>query len=892
MTLCGMISEKQKKRNGRKMNVDRSTLSPMMQQYFDVKDKYPGHIVFFRLGDFYEMFFDDAVVVSKALELTLTGRDCGQEERAPMCGIPYHSAEIYIKKLIDLGYRVAICEQMEDPKLVKGLVKRDVIRIVTPGTLTESNLLDDSKNNFIAALFVNGGAASICFADISTGTAELFIYKDRSETELSEAIINEISRFAPAELLVNPEAKKLTQVIDFIHTRMELTETVLEDDKFDRSLHLGTLLAQFSAESLSDMNVDENDDCSVAALCGLFYYISDTQRAAVGRFTELVTCSDKRFMEIDLTARRNLELTETLRNKERRGSLIWVLDRTRTSMGKRLLKSYIEQPLLKPAAIIDRLDAVEELYNDPVMQGELGDALEGVYDLERLMTRVVYKTATPRDVKALAKTAEQMPLIKSLIANCRTALLKGLESRIHELKEIAALVDNAISDDPPQVVKDGGVIKDGFNPELDRLRGIIKNGRSIIDDIENREKEKTGIKNLKIGYNRVFGYYIEVTKSYYDLVPAEYIRKQTLANCERFITDELKKAEEEISGASEKTLVMEAEIFAEVRDFIGSRLTEVQETAQAAAALDVLCSFAEVSMRNRYVKPDIVLDGTLDIKGGRHPVVEQMITGEMYVPNDVYLDTDSRRMAIITGPNMAGKSTFMRQTALIVLMAQIGCFVPADSARISIADRIFTRVGASDDLTAGQSTFMVEMSEVADILKHATKQSLVILDEVGRGTSTFDGISIATAVAEYIANRKKIGCKTLFATHYHELIGLEGRVEGVKNYSVAVKKYGESIKFLRKIVEGGVDDSYGIEVAKLAGLPKGVVARAKELLADMEAEKYASGAAPVKKEEEQQISFGSMKEEQVLSRLRKTNPDEYSPRDALLLLQELCDMLN
>ena len=864
----------------------------MMQQYFDVKDKYPGHIVFFRLGDFYEMFFDDAVVVSKALELTLTGRDCGQEERAPMCGIPYHSAEIYIKKLIDLGYRVAICEQMEDPKLVKGLVKRDVIRIVTPGTLTESNLLDDSKNNFIAALYVNGGAASICFADISTGTAELFIYKDRSETELSEAIINEISRFSPAELLVNTEAKKLSQVIDFIRTRMELTETVLEDDKFDRSLHLGTLLAQFSAESLSDMNVDENDDCSVAALCGLFYYISDTQRAAVGRFTELVTCSDKRFMEIDLTARRNLELTETLRNKERRGSLIWVLDRTRTSMGKRLLKSYIEQPLLKPAAIIDRLDAVEELYNDPVMQGELGDALEGVYDLERLMTRVVYKTATPRDVKALAKTAEQMPLIKSLIANCRTALLKGLEGRIHELKEIAALVDNAISDDPPQVVKDGGVIKDGFNPELDRLRGIIKNGRSIIDDIENREKEKTGIKNLKIGYNRVFGYYIEVTKSYYDLVPAEYIRKQTLANCERFITDELKKAEEEISGASEKTLVMEAEIFAEVRDFIGSRLTEVQETAQAAAALDVLCSFAEVSMRNRYVKPDIVLDGTLDIKGGRHPVVEQMITGEMYVPNDVYLDTDSRRMAIITGPNMAGKSTFMRQTALIVLMAQIGCFVPADSARISIADRIFTRVGASDDLTAGQSTFMVEMSEVAEILKHATKQSLVILDEVGRGTSTFDGISIATAVAEYIANKKKIGCKTLFATHYHELIGLEGRVEGVKNYSVAVKKYGESIKFLRKIVEGGVDDSYGIEVAKLAGLPKGVVARAKELLADMEAEKYASGAAPLKKEEEQQISFGSMKEEQVLSRLRKTNPDEYSPRDALLLLQELCDMLN
>lgn len=874
------------------MNVDRSTLSPMMQQYFDVKDRYPGHIVFFRLGDFYEMFFDDAVVVSKALELTLTGRDCGQEERAPMCGIPYHSAEIYIKKLIDLGYRVAICEQMEDPKLVKGLVKRDVIRIVTPGTLTESNLLDDSKNNFIASLYVHEGAASLCFADISTGTAELFTHKDKSPAELCESVINEISRFSPAELLVNPEAKGLSQVMDFIRTRMELCETVLEEDKFDRELHLGTLLAQFSVESLSDMNLDEGDKCSVAALCGLFYYISDTQRAAVGRFTELVTYSDKRFMEIDLTARRNLELTETLRNKEKRGSLIWVLDRTRTSMGKRLLKSYIEQPLLKPAAIIDRLDAVEELYSDPVLQGELGDALEGVYDLERLMTRVVYKTANPRDIKALAHTAEQMPRIKALLGNVRTNLLKGLEGKIHELKEIAALVDNAIADDPPPVVKDGGVIKDGFNSELDRLRGIIKGGKGIIDEIETREKEKTGIKNLKIGYNRVFGYYIEVTKSYYDLVPAEYIRKQTLANCERFITDELKKAEEEIAGASEKTLVMEAEIFAEVRDFIGSRLTEVQETAQAAAALDVLCSFAEVSMRNRYVKPDMVIDGTLDIKGGRHPVVEQMISGEMYVPNDVYLDTDSRRMAIITGPNMSGKSTFMRQTALIVLMAQIGCFVPADSARISIVDRIFTRVGASDDLTAGQSTFMVEMSEVADILKHATKQSLVILDEVGRGTSTFDGISIATAVAEYIANKKKIGCKTLFATHYHELIGLEGRVEGVNNYSVAVKKYGESIKFLRKIVEGGVDDSYGIEVAKLAGLPKGVVSRAKELLSEMEAEKYAQSGVPKKQEEEQQISFGSMKEEQVLSRLRKTNPDEYSPRDAMLLLQELCDMLN
>ena len=593
-------------------------------------------------------------------------------------------------------------------------------------------------------------------------------------------------------------------------------------------------------------------------------------------------------MELDLTARRNLELCETMRSKEKKGSLLWVLDHTKTSMGKRLLKSYIEQPLIKPAAIIARLDAVEELTENLILLDELTAALDGVYDLERLMTRVMYKSATPRDIKALAQTAAQMPAIKSMTEGCRTSLLKGLSGNIHGLEDISALVDNAVNDDPPALLKDGGVIRDGFNAELDRLRGIIKNGKGIIDDIEMREKERTGIKSLKIGYNRVFGYYIEVTKSYYDLVPPDYIRKQTLANAERFITEELKKAEEEIAGASERVLVLEAEIFAEVRDFIASRLSEVQETASAVAALDVLCSFADVSMKNRYVKPDIVIDGSIDIKGGRHPVVELMINDEMYVPNDTYLDTGDRRMAIITGPNMSGKSTYMRQTALIVLMAQTGCFVPAEYARISIVDRIFTRVGASDDLTAGQSTFMVEMSEVADILRHATKQSLVILDEVGRGTSTFDGISIATAVAEHIANSRKIGCKTMFATHYHELIGLEGRVDGVKNYSVAVKKYGESIKFLRKIVEGGVDDSYGIEVAKLAGLPKSVVSRAKELLFEMETEKTQHKAVD---NSEQQISFGAMKDEEVLTRLKKTNPDEYSPRDAMLLLQELCDML-
>ncbi len=862
----------------------------MMQQYFEVKDKYPDFIVFFRLGDFYEMFFDDAVVASKALELTLTGRDCGQEERAPMCGIPYHSAEIYIKKLIDRGFRVVICEQTEDPKLAKGIVKRDVIRIVTPGTLTESNLLDDSRNNFIGAVYVKGSSACICFADISTGTAELFAHRDKPDGELEEELINEISRFSPSELLLNGEASRMAGLTSFIRNAMSISEMVLKDEDFSRELHEDILLRQFSANKPEDIGVGTADEISLGALCGLFYYISDTQKAAVGRFTELHTYSDKRFMELDITARRNLELCETMRSKEKKGSLLWVLDRTRTSMGKRLLKSYIEQPLVRPAAIIDRLDGVEELISEPVILSELSEALGGVYDLERLMTRVMYKSATPRDIKALAQTADKMPEIKALTAGRRTPLLSALSDKICELTEISALVGNAIIDDPPALLKDGGVIKSGFNAELDRLRGIIGNGKSLIDGIEAREKEKTGIKNLKIGYNRVFGYYIEVTKSYYSMVPPEYIRKQTLANCERFITDELKKAEEEIAGASERVLVMEAEIFGEVRDFIASKLTEVQQTAQAAAALDVLCSFADVSMKNRYVKPDIAVDGVIDIKAGRHPVVEQMINDEMYVPNDTYLDINKCRMAVITGPNMAGKSTYMRQTALIVLMAQIGCFVPADYAKISIVDRIFTRVGASDDLTAGQSTFMVEMKEVADILSHATSQSLVILDEVGRGTSTFDGISIATAVAEHIASKKKIGCKTMFATHYHELIGLEGRVEGVKNYSVAVKKIGESIRFLRKIAEGGTDDSYGIEVAKLAGLPKSVISRAKEILGEMELEKASRSSKPVC-EDKKQISFCSMREEEVIDRLKKTNPDEYSPREALCLLQELCGLL-
>lgn len=864
--------------------IDFDKLSPMMKQYFSVKNKCTDHILFFRLGDFYEMFFDDAIMVSKELELTLTGRDCGLEERAPMCGIPYHAADIYIKKLIENGHKVAICEQLTDPKETKGIVERDIIRIVTPGTLTESNLLDDSKNNYIGAVYVQDKTCAICFADISTGEVHLF---NKSSKDLQGEIINELSRFDPVEILFNGKFLDFKQVQDFIRNKMSVSVQLLDDECFDVKAKKEVILRQFNISDLDEISLHEGT-VEAACVCGLFDYISDTQKSLVGRFTEIKRYNDNFFMELDLTARRNLELTETLRNKEKKGSLLWVLDHTKTSMGKRLLKSYIEQPLVKLAIITNRLDAVEQLCRKSVLQQELAEALSKVYDIERLMTRVMYKTATPRDVKSLSLTALQIPEIKRILGEFNAKLLVELNSKIDTLTDISNIIEKAIVDDPPITAKEGGVIKDGFNEELDRLRHIIKGGKGIIDEIEQRERDATGIKSLKIGYNRVFGYYIEVTKSYYDLVPDTYIRKQTLANCERFITDELKKTENEILGANEKVLSLEANIFAEVRDYIAEQLAKVQETASSIAQLDVLCSFAYVSMKNEYTKPDIAIDGIIDIKDGRHPVVELMLNDEMYVPNDTYLDMNSNRMSIITGPNMSGKSTYMRQVALITLMAQIGCFVPAKSAKITIVDKIFTRVGASDDLTAGQSTFMVEMSEVADILKNATKQSLVILDEVGRGTSTFDGISIATSVAEYIANTRVLGCKTLFATHYHELIKLADRIDGVNNYSVAVKKIGEDIKFLRKIVPGGVDDSYGIEVAKLAGLPNKVLSRAKELLNEMELSKAQEKTAVAR---DDQISFQSMGDDRILDRLKKTNADEFTDAEAKAFLKELTDSL-
>lgn len=870
------------------IEIDRKKLSPMMQQYFEVKDKYKDCILFFRLGDFYEMFFDDAVIVSKALELTLTGRDCGLEERAPMCGVPYHSADMYIKRLIDIGKKVAVCEQLTDPAETKGIVVRDVIRVVTPGTITESGMLEDGENNYICSIFYDETekTCGIASADISTGEADISCFEGK---EAEQGVINELSRCQPAEVIFPESFLSLKYVADFIKTRLNCAVTLRDFDCFFPEKQRSNVCEVFGVNDVAELGISENGaDC--AAVCGLFDYIRDTQKTSVSRFTALNLLNGDAFMGLDLNARRNLELTETLRNKEKKGSLMWVLDSTRTSMGRRLLKNWIEQPLKSPARIIERLDAVEALYKKSVVLSDIGELLDRTYDLERLMTKIMYKSANPRDVKSLSATAMQLPLLKEELSKLgNSKLLAKYNSEISDLGEIVRLVENAIMDEPPISVKDGGVIRDGFNKELDDLRHIMTHGKEIIDEIEQREKEATGIKNLKIGFNRVFGYYLEVTRSYYDLIPEGWIRKQTLANAERFITEELKNAENSILGAKDKALSLEADIFCEVRDFLATKLASVQQTASAVAAVDVLCAFAETSLRNLYVKPEIAIDGTVDIKGGRHPVVELMLENEIFVPNDIYIDNKSNRMSIITGPNMSGKSTYMRQTALIVLMAQIGCFVPADSAKVSVVDKIFTRVGASDDLTAGQSTFMVEMSEVSDILKNATPESLVILDEVGRGTSTFDGVSIARAVAEHICGSKKLGCKTLFATHYHELIGLENELEGVKNYSIAVNKHGGNIRFLRKIVRGGVDESYGVDVAKLAGLPAKVVSRARELLAEMEQSHKSQSV--VKAVDDDQISFGSMNREAALDMLERTNIDELTDSECRDLLRDMVELM-
>ncbi len=857
-------------------------VSPMLKQYLDIKSKYGGYILFFRLGDFYEMFFEDATTVSRELELTLTAR-----AGSPMCGVPFHSAEQYIKRLIDRGFKVAICEQLTDPHASKGLVERGVIRLVTAGTVTEASMLTDDSNNYITSIYAEDGAVGLAFADISTGEIHVF---EKSGKNIEQEIIAELSRFNPVELLINKGFLDLKEVHSFVTVRLKSCVCEMPDENtFDNS-DLSVITAQFENKSdigqlgISSMRMVQR------ALCALFRYVGEAHKATVKRFVELTAHSGIEYMDLGLAAQRNLEITETMRTKEKRGSLLWVLDKTVTAMGRRRLRAWIERPLISHTAILSRLNAVEELMQSSAVLGDVRAALKGVFDLERLMSRVMYKSASPRDIYALGQTCMRLPLLKKEISVLKSKLLIELNGSIDELAEIAQLVENAIVDEPPVSLKDGGVIKGGFNEEIDRLRDITGGGESILREMEQREREATGIRTLKVGYNRVFGYYIEVSKSFVGQVPAHYHRKQTLTNGERYITDELKKVEGEILGANDRILALEQAVFGEIRSFIATKLELIQRTAAAVSEVDTLCSFAQVSLENNYVKPEITMDSIVDIKDGRHPVIEQILLDHPFTPNDVYLDKSDNRLLIITGPNMSGKSTFMRQTAIIVLMAQIGCFVPARYAKIGVVDRIFTRVGASDDLTAGQSTFMVEMNEVAEILQNATKSSLVILDEIGRGTSTFDGISIAKSVAEHIS--QKIGCKTLFATHYHELITMEKDYKGVKNFSVAVSKRGDDIKFLHKIVPGGTDDSYGIEVAKLAGLPNKVIQRAKEELKDLEVSGKVRLAEAIERSKDEQFSFAAVNEQNAIARLRAADINTLSPMDALMFVKELKDSLN
>jgi len=831
-----------------------ANLSPMMKQYLDIKSKHKDHVLFFRLGDFYEMFFEDAINISKELELTLTGRDCGMPERAPMCGIPYHASEVYIKRLIEKGYKVAICEQLENPSETKGIVKRDVVRLVTPGTVIEDSLLQEEKNNYIASVIVDKKAFSVCFADISTG--EVFLTEQKSKN-VEMDIINELSQFTPSEILFNDRLVTLKTACDFIKTKLGCVCELYDESDLDANKCTKTILNHFHDKKLDELGLEESP-LSIIALGSLIDYINKTQKNGSQRITKVNFYKENQYMSIDITAKRNLEITKTMRSGEKRGTLLWVLDKTKTAMGKRYIRKALEQPLVSLPEITRRQGAISELLESGITREELTSSLSNVYDLERLMTRVIYGLVNPRELRALSYTISRLPEIKAITSSFKSSYLTKINEKINTLDEVFALIDNSVSDEPPITLKDGGVIKDGFNKELDEYRGLSKNAKGYIAEIEEKQRNETGIKNLKISYNRVFGYYIEVTKSYINLVPKEYIRKQTLSNCERYIIEELKVLEEKVLSANEKIVILETEIFDEIRKFVASKLDLIQQTASAIAKLDFILSLANVAFSNDYVCPSITLDGQISIKDGRHPVVEQVLDEALFVPNDTLLDTNKNKMIIITGPNMAGKSTFMRQVAIITIMAQVGSFVPATSATISICDKIFTRVGASDDLSAGQSTFMVEMSEVAHILKNATQNSLVILDEIGRGTSTFDGMSIAKAVVSYMVENKKLGCKTLFATHYHELTSIENELDGVKNYNIAVEKRGDDITFLRKIVPGGADDSYGIEVAKLAGVPQAVIDSAKIFLTELE-EKGSKKVTYKKpepiKEETNQLSF-------------------------------------
>jgi len=855
-------------------------VTPMMQQYLKMKEQYRDCILFYRLGDFYEMFFEDAKTVSKELELTLTGKNCGLEERAPMCGVPYHAVEGYLNRLVSKGYKVAICEQTENPKEAKGLVAREVVRIVTPGT--NLNAEDETKNNYLMCVVCLSDRYGISTADITTG--DYFV----TEVDTERKLLDEINRFSPAEIVCN-EAFSMSGIdLEGLKFRLNIAVYPLESWYFDDELCRKTLMEHFKVGSLTGLGLSESG-CGTIAAGALLKYLYETQKTSLSHLTHIRPYAIGRYMIIDSSSRRNLELTETLREKQKRGSLLWVLDKTKTAMGARMLRSMVEQPLIDRDEIEKRHEAVEELNAHMISREELREYLNPVYDLERLIGRISYQTANPRDLTAFRSSLEMLPHIKTLLGEFQAPLLCEIREELDELSDLQSMIAAAIQDDPPVSIRDGDIIRDSFHEDVDRYRKAKTEGKSWLAKLEAQERDKTGIRNLKIKYNKVFGYYLEVTNSYKELVPDTWMRKQTLTNAERYITPELKELEDTILGAEDKLTSLEYGLFCELREHIASQVLRIQKTAKAVAMIDVFASLAFVAERNHYVRPVMNDRGVIDIKGGRHPVVERMIDHEMFIPNDTCLDNGANRISIITGPNMAGKSTYMRQTALIVLMAQVGSFVPADKAKIGIADRIFTRVGASDDLASGQSTFMVEMTEVANILRNATPKSLLILDEIGRGTSTFDGLAIAWAVIEHISNPRILGAKTLFATHYHELTELEGTINGVKNYCIAVKEKGDDIVFLRKIVRGGADKSYGIQVAKLAGVPDPVIARAKELVEELSAADISVRPRAVQAEPEmEQISlFDTVKDDDIITELREMDLGNMTPLEALNTIHRL-----
>ena len=872
--------------------------SPMMQHYLETKEQYKDCILFYRLGDFYEMFFDDAIAVSKELELTLTGKDCGQEERAPMCGIPFHAAENYITRLVSNGYKVAICEQMEDPKKAKGIVKREVIKVVTPSTNLSVQSLDETRNNYLCGIVYLGEKIGVSFIDYTTG--DYFV----TELENGSELIDELNKFVPSEIIVNEYFNMSGIDISFVVEKLGISVSALDNWYFDEDTCNNKLLSHFKLTTLDGLGLKDYS-VGIISAGAVLLYLYETQKNDLMHITSLAPYTTGKYMLIDSSSRRNLELVETLREKQKRGSLLWVLDKTKTAMGARTLRSMLEQPLINKASIEDRLNGIEELNNNAIDREEIREYLNPIYDLERLMTKISCKSANPRDLIAFRNSLEMIPYIKNIMGTFKSNLFKEAFEKMDDLQDLYQLVNNAIVNDPPIAMRDGGIIKEGYSEEADKLRKAKTEGKEWLAQLEEREKQNTGIKNLKIKYNKVFGYYLEVTNSFKNLVPVNWVRKQTLTNAERYTTEELKKLEDVILGAEDKLYSLEYDLFAEVREIIAGEVLRIRNTAKAIAMIDVFSSLSVVAQQNGYVRPKINEKGIIDIKNGRHPVVEKMINNDMFVANDTYLDNSANRVSIITGPNMAGKSTYMRQTALIVLMAQVGSFVPASSADVGIVDRIFTRVGASDDLASGQSTFMVEMTEVANILRNATQKSLLILDEIGRGTSTFDGLSIAWAVVEYIANTKILGAKTLFATHYHELTELEGTLDGVNNYCIAVKECGDEIVFLRKIVKGGADKSYGIQVAKLAGVPDTVIERAKKLVAelsDADISQKAKDIAQYSKKKEkmneqykkvdelevkQMTLFDTVGNDDIIEEIKNIDIGNMTPIDALNMLYKL-----